>query len=350
MPLKIKSFKVILVSMADWVTSYSGKLTNFYVGSVVRTLLEAVAIEIEALYFQMAKAHKMAVENAIFESFGFSKYPSLPAIGQLTFNFKYPLSSPLRIPKGYRVSTSAAEGEIVYFEVVDDTIVQTGSISADVNVECTVPGLIGNVPANTVRTPVVRINEVSGITNAQAFFSGTPEETSAERKSRFSKFIQTLGKGTTSAVLYGTLKVPGVQGAYVEEGIGIMNVYAHDASGLLPDALKQEILDSLHDYRPGGIPINLLAVTKKTIDLNIQITLQSGFNAPVYQALVQNAVSAFLSSFPVHKSLTRAELIKCIMGTDVTAISNTTTSLTDDINVLGYELIRPGNIVVTVLQ
>ena len=43
MALKMKTFKDILNDMVVWVTSNSPKLTNFYVGSVIRTLLEGIS-------------------------------------------------------------------------------------------------------------------------------------------------------------------------------------------------------------------------------------------------------------------------------------------------------------------
>ena len=154
MGLRIKTFNEILNSSANWVVSHSSKLSNFTVGSVIRTLLESVAIEIEALYFQMHKGFKYAIENSIFHSFDFYKLPAEPSTGQVTLIFREALTDRLLIPIGYRFSTISVdnEGTVLYFKTIENTTCEAGSTRAIVNVECETAGTIGNIPAWSIRS------------------------------------------------------------------------------------------------------------------------------------------------------------------------------------------------------
>ena len=148
---------------ASWIVSHSSKLSNFTIGSVIRTLLESVAIEIEAMYFQMHKGFKYAIENSIFHSFDFYKLPAEPARGQVTIVFNEALTDRLLIPIGYRFSTISIdnEGTILYFKTTENTTCESGSTMAIVNVECETAGTIGNIPAWSIRSALSPMGSLS---------------------------------------------------------------------------------------------------------------------------------------------------------------------------------------------
>lgn len=347
MALQIKTFSQLLNSMASWVIMNT-RLSNFTVGSGVRTLLEAVAVEIESLYFKMRKAHADAVENSIANSFNFYPQQAIKSSGELTLEFKSYLTQKVIIPKGFRFSTVPTGGKVVYFEAVEDLLCEEGTLSAVVKVVCAEAGVVGNVPANTIRIAVTPLPYMSRVYNAEPFANGKRAETKEEYKQRFTRYIETLARGTLSAIQYGCLKVPGVSGAYVSDQIGEVKAYVHDALGNLSPELKEEILKTLIDYRPAGTEVVVLPVTKRPVNVNITITLKAGFDPDKYKAIVQNSVTTFLNNFVVSKGLTRAELITFIMSIDKNAIANVVLSLTSDISVVSFELIRAGNITVQV--
>lgn len=345
----MKTFKEILNSMAHWITTSTNKLTNFYPGSVTRSLLEAIAVELESIYFQMHLGFKYAIENSIFHSFDFYRFPATPSSGEVTIIFRGPLAQKLVIPKGYQLSTTPTNGSAVYFEVTEDTLVPYGVDRAVVYVQCTQSGVIGNVPAYSIRRATTPLPVIQEIYNESPFINGKPEETREERKKRFTKYIKTLSRGTVEAIQYGCLRVQGVTGAYVDESIGVVNVYVHDALGNLPDKLKQEVIQSLYEYRSAGIEVVVSPVIKKPIDLTVDVTLNKGFDRDKYQAIIRDSLTSFLNYYTVSKNLIRAELIKYIMSIDENAILNINISLKDDVYVDKYELIRAGEITVNVV-
>lgn len=348
MGLKMKTFSEILKDMALWIRTNSTTLTNFTIGSVIRTLLESVSMEIESLYFQMKKGFQWAVENAIYNSFGFTRKSAVKSTGEITLIFREELRDSLLISAGYRFASVGTNGESVFFKTVQDEKISIGLSSYKVKVECETEGVLGNVSAYTVSTMLVPIPEVQECYNDIAFTSGKEAQTTAERKKEFAKYIRTLSRGTLEAIEYGCLKVEEVVGAYADDQIGYVNVYVHDSSGELPDELKAKVDESLLHYRAAGIQVIVLPVVKKSIDLNVTVRLRSGFDPDHYSTVIENSITSFLNSYRVSTSLIYAELIKYIMMIDEDAIVNANVDLSEDVEVEKNGLIHAGVITVVV--
>lgn len=335
--------------MVGWITSNNSKITNFFVGSTARSLLESVTIEIESLYYQMYKGFKQASEDSIYNSFNFPRLGAQPSTGVIKFKFRAPLTAPLVISAGYKLATTSIAGVTVYFQTVVDLLVPIGSVSATTDIVCTEPGLIGNVPANTIKLALSRITIIEDINNDSPLIDGRLMESVEDRKKRFTMFINTLPRGTVSSVLYGCLLVPEVTGASVDDQIGVVKAYVHNAAGDLPATVRNNVKAKLIDYKPAGIEVLVLPVLKRITDLNIQITLHPEFDSQIYSTLVITEMTKYLNGYTVSKPLIRAELIRFIMSIDESAISNTTISLSSDVIVSNSELVRPGVITVTVI-
>ncbi len=78
---QIKDFASIAASMMNYAKATQGRITDFTVGSVARTLMESPAIEIEELYQQMWLGLKEAIPTAVYNGFGFAKLPAQAARG-----------------------------------------------------------------------------------------------------------------------------------------------------------------------------------------------------------------------------------------------------------------------------
>lgn len=114
MAFQIKKFDSIIASMVNWLSSATNKITDFNVGSVARTMLEAVAIELEELYYQLLKAVEEAIEEAIYRTFNFPRNPSERATGNVTFYRQLGSDQPISVPQSTLVSTGSAPP--IYFE------------------------------------------------------------------------------------------------------------------------------------------------------------------------------------------------------------------------------------------
>lgn len=348
MGFKMRGFRTILGEMATWIMTNSKTITNFYPGSVTRSLLEAVSIQIEALYFQARKGFLSAIEEAIFNSFAFQRASATRATGDVVVTFIAPLDQRVVFEQGFELNTVPVGGDILYFRVMEDTYVERGASQATLKVECAVTGITGNVPAYAIRRAVLGRSYILDIFNPAKFFNGLPEETTDQRKKRFTDFVEALGRTTIRSIRYGILQIPEVKGVYVKEDTGILTVYAHDINGELPDTLKQKVLDALIEYKSAGVKALVSPVVTKTVDLNMTITVEDGYDKEQYRQILQSSVESYLSYYTVSKDLVRAELIRFVMNIDESAILNVSMDLSQDITTGAHELVRPGNIVVTV--
>lgn len=350
MGLKIKKFNDILRDMAVWVANRNSSLTNMRVGGVTRTLLEAVSAEIESIYYEARRGYTYASENSIYNSFEFERIPALPASGKITVSFGRALNDPYLVPKGSQFFTIPIGGMVLYFTSTIDASAPRGATSLDVTVECDTPGVIGNVPPYSIRKMVGYSSLVQDVYNSGTFFNGSPEETKEDRKKRFAGYISSLSRGTTPSIEYACLRIPGVTGVAVEEKIGMIHIYAHDRNGDLSVSQIQGIKDIMPEYKCAGIKANISIATPKKINLSLVVTIQKGYDGDSYMQIVSSSVRAFLDNYRVGTPLRRASLIQFIMSIDPNVILNVELGLPSDIDTQPYELIRPGNVSVEILE
>lgn len=351
MGLTMKSFQDILKGMVDWTAQNTSRLIDFSVGSAIRTLYEAVATEIEELYFRMYRNFQWAIENSIYESFGFTKIPATEAYGDLKLTFSSALPVALEIPEGTRFMAPLPNGTVLYYETRQAYVVPVGSTEAVIQVYCTVPGTIGNVAANTITRMVNPISYVSTVTNEQRFITGKDEETDSARRARFANYVQTRTRGTKKALEYGVLEVPQVSGVYVDDSqIGIVRIYAHDAAGDLPDDVKNQIIANIENYRPAGIPVIVLPTVKILQNVEVELELDPLYNNGNFIQYVQGSIENYLNSFVTSEDLLLSDLNAFIRSLDTVGIKNCTIlTPSQDVTVENFQLIRSGTVTINVV-
>ncbi len=350
MGLKIKSFAQVLRGMVDWVTTNTGKITDFHVGSAIRTLLEAIASEIEQMYYAIYKNVHWAIENSIYHAFDFVRFPARSSYGTLTVAFASPLPGQYVIPKGTKFATSTiGDSKQIFFITKEDYVVAEGSDVADITVYCTEPGTIGNVSADSITIMVNPIHGVIEVRNKSRFTNGQNEESLADRKKRFTQYINSLSKGTKKAIEYGVRSVEGVTGVYVDDSmVGVVFIYAHDSDGELTDELQERILVNLKDYRAAGIPCLVFPVPKREIDINVVITVQKEYNNNKFKEEITNALTDYVNGIAVAKDFYVTDLITFLKEyNDFAVLSCKFISPPDDIITGKNEILRVRDIVVT---
>lgn len=344
MNLKIKSMREVFNNLVDWITTKTDKITDFNVGSAIRTLTEAIAIQFEEFYFSMKQNVLYAIENSIYTSFDFDVKLSRASSGYVTIEFEEPLPSTLTIPKGTVFCTSVMYGYI-YFESTSEISVERGAPEALIPIQCKTSGIIGNVPAESITTIVMTHSIIKSVKNKFPLTNGQDDETSSERKNRFKNYVRTLARGTADSILYGALEVDGVTGAWVDDKyIGYVKVYAHNSTGELPAELKKEIIKNLQNYRAGGIEVEVLPIVKKVVDLNLKITIGNDYDEALYTNLIKKLIENYLNGFSVAKSLYISDIIHTIKSVYLEEVINLEVSSGQDIVISNNELIRSGNI------
>lgn len=124
MSFQIKKFNSIVTSMINWASGVTDRVTDYNVGSVIRTIFESVAMELEELYYQLLKAVEEAIEEAIYRTFNFSRNPAEKATGTVRFFRLTGTEGDISVPRGTLVSTDSvppilfetmSEGTIRYY-------------------------------------------------------------------------------------------------------------------------------------------------------------------------------------------------------------------------------------------
>lgn len=346
--MKFKRMSEIYSRLVDNTITNTNEINDFSVGSAMRAIYEAISIELEQFYIITRENIAEAIEAGVYSSFGFTRKPSLKAYGnvQITFNSATTVDVPLS--RGSRFTSSNPSYPMTY-ETVQDYYIPAGALTAAVQVYCTLPGALGNIPANTLDLMSSPVQNVKSVTNPSAFQTGQDEEPIEEMRSRFASFIESLSKGTIPAIDYGTRSVTEVSGVYVDEQTGLIVVYAHDRNGDLPDAVQANIVSTLNNYRSGGIPVQVKPVTKINQDITVTVTLtnKSGITQ-AFNDKISSTISTYLNNMTTSQSLILTDLNSVIKYVDRTLVYDIQyTNLTGNIILAKNQIMRAGTITVT---
>jgi uncharacterized phage protein gp47/JayE len=182
-------------------------LTDLNVGSVVRTLSEAVGREIALVYQQINEAYLAGfVDTAtgisldeVVSILGVTRKTGDYAAGIVTF-FRDPAarSGAITIPQGTLLRT--ANG--VTFATADLCTLQAGQARLDIPIRATEEskGPVGKVKAGEINTLEDAITGINRITNFDPTTIGAGRETDAQLRTRAKATLQGLGKGTIAAL------------------------------------------------------------------------------------------------------------------------------------------------------
>lgn len=348
--MKTRKLTQILDRLIDKVITGTSKVTDFTPGSAIRSLLEAVSLEIEQFYVLTKENINWGIQEGIIEAFDFNRRKPRKAYGDITLTFYNPLESRLYIPKGTTFMSSEQQYSIQY-ETLVDYYAEPGSTNAVIEVYAKLEGEIGNVPEGTIDIMTTASAQLKSVTNELSFSTGQDEESIEELKNRFHMFVESRGRATNKSIRYGTLQVPDVEGVYVYEEVGRVLVYAHDRNGNLSDTLKEDVRQSLEDYRPSGIKLDVVPVNKITQDVSVTVTISN--KARINDTLrkhIEGTIRGYLNNFNVSDDLVVTDLTQLIMNIDDSLIYDLSYgNIVGNIETRPQDIIRAGQVNVTLI-
>lgn len=349
MSLKIKKFSEIFNSLVTWITADNSKLSDFNIGSALRTLTEAFSLQIEEFYFNMKQNIEYAIETAIYKAFGFTAITSEYADGYITVKFIQPLESPIILPAGMMFSTSFTNSKVVYYKTTDDVSVEQGTTEIMVPVVCTEVGTVGNCEVGEINTLITGNSLIESVRNNYRFTSGIDAETKADMKARFQVYLKSLGRATKESIEYGAKTVDGVSGVYVDDKyIGFVNVYCHDKNGELPNELKSKITLTLEDYRAGGIEAKVLPVVRHSVNIeNLVLVVPDNTEMTGTIESIKLLVTNFLNSYEVSQDFFVSDLVTLIMNYYKSIVITMNFDGLENIKILDNELVVAGKVNIT---
>lgn len=329
---RFKKASEIISSLTDITLVNTNKVNDFTEGSILKTLYEAFATELETYYYLTTENIKAGVYGSIYEAFGFERQQAKKAYGEVTIYFATPLPYAYTIPRGAKVTSSDIAYDQVY-ETLEEYLVPAGRTSARFPVYCTTAGIHGNIISGVLDT-ITNISNVQTVTNQEAFQTGKDTETIENVRIRFRQYIQSLQRGTVQAIEYGAKTVDGVEGAYVDESVGYVKVYVHDANGDLPPELYQRVTDVINGtetetgYAPAGVLTRVFPVHKSLVNLYIDLVVpEVALQTKEFSENVKTRLTSYVNSFNVSEPLYVSDIIQQVMDTNDSGIKDTVIEL-----------------------
>lgn len=182
-------------------------LTDINVGSVTRTLSEAVGREIATVYQQINQAYLSAfIDTATGTSLdlvvailGVVRKTKDYAVGLATFFRDPAVTGNITIPE--RVTLSTEKGEASFVTTQQRTL-QRGQVRIDAPIRAgdDFKGDAGKVEAGKITTLAQPIAGIARVTNFEATFLGARDESDEELRTRAKAVLRALGKGTLAAL------------------------------------------------------------------------------------------------------------------------------------------------------
>jgi hypothetical protein len=209
--------------------------------------------------------------------------------------------------------------------------VQFKSLSLDIPVIALDPGIEGNVASSRITVLKGSIDGVDGVINYEALTTGKDLETDSERKSRFSQYVEGLSRGTVDSLRFAAFNRTStytISSAIIleQESLpGFVTMYVADSTGTANDAIVDDVIDAVDDYRGAGMVVQVKAATQALVDIQCRLRIKEGFNKEVIRANVKQAILDHLSQYTFPRSASSgtndsSESFTSISGEDLSTI------------------------------
>lgn len=343
MAFQIKDFASITAGAINWIRATTQRITDFNVGSVIRTMIEACAVEIEELYQRMFIGIREAIPVSVYNSFDFAALPAVASSGLVRVTIAAATADVL-IPTGTKFSVA---GRSVFYTATGDVVIAAGNTMGDVSVVASEDGSSGNLPSGAIFDVQPAPTNFVGATNLADFINGRDLENDADRKIRFNEFIASLNRGTVRALQYGAknfAKLYDSAGHLIErvqfvnvvepyeldvtQPTGLVLMYIHNGVGSTSPALVAKTKDVMYGYTdpvtqevvPGwkaaGVVVTVIACTEQLVNVYGVITEVPGYDHDTVAAAAGDLITQYLLGLDIGESAIAAKIIELAMSVE----------------------------------
>jgi len=353
--IAVKKYKDLLDDMITWVVANQDKLTDFNEGSMIRTILECIALLGEQVYIKARIGFEDGLIDVPFYAFNFEKDISQKAAGEVIFS-RTGTSGTVDIPIGMLVAT--ADG--LQFQTTEAAQITDGNNdSSATNIQAMEAGSLYNVAASTIVIIVSPLSGVDSVDNASATSGGLDEESDTAFLERFQQFIEGLGQANEAGLIAGAKSVDGVRSASVVEHFPPSasynaSVYIDDGAGNAPQALLDSVeavligegTTAAPGYKGAGINIQVLAPTKVTITVTVEVDDDGTVSREALEYQIENAIAGYINNLLIGDDCIRNKIIEAIIA--VTGVADLTLTVPASNTVVsGTQIARVGAITIT---
>jgi Baseplate J-like protein len=315
---RTRGFVEIVSHMLGHMRAAQKRVTDFNIGSVARTMLEAPAASIDQLYQEMAQGLIEGIPTAIYRSFDFDLLPAQHAAGYLRVVARTDRTLPVTIPIGWLAA--AADGR--QYRAVEQGVIPLGGSVHHVDVLATAvrEGPTGNAAPGTINRVVSAGAFVAGVSNPGPFANGRGVESEGERKLRFVEFVKTLARCTPRALEYiakSTALVDPKTGqateriirASIEETTGHVFLHVHNGVGGTSDAIVARLAeriegsdtpagDPVPGWRPCGMRVDTVKMSEIVVPASIKVRVPAVHRTEELKQRIRVAMGGVIRAVP----------------------------------------------------
>ena len=297
----MRSYNQIFNSMKNHIIANQDKITDFNEGSVITTLIESIAQEIELLYLSVNIAFKDRFIDLIYSIFEHKRDTPKPSTILVTFN-KQIWGEVVTIPKNTRLITP---DNIVFITENDTDIIIPGmSMLKEIACISETTGSQNNIPANTSIKFEKETPELKNVTLTikEGGAGGRETESDDDYEYRFELLLKGLGGSEKSSIKNEVLKIPFVKDCNIYDisDNNVLNskyfftiIVAKQYNTNLTDKEHAEIVDVVEKFRACGCPCNIVSVKIK----NVSIYLHIYYNKLGNKEQLLDRINSILSDF-----------------------------------------------------
>jgi uncharacterized phage protein gp47/JayE len=331
MPLQTLTLAQLQQMFATNYSSVAALPANTNPGSALGAIANAnalLALNIQGELVYVSGISRLATSNgadvdSFVNPFGVTRIAASPSSGTVTMSTASPVSTQVIIPIGTQVATSTG---LIFTLIADPTnstgyynatllayVIAAGTTTANVLVQCTVAGSIGNVQAGTITQPygtsaTSPLAGISTISNGSAFTNGQDQETDAALRTRFALLLSTGSGGTVNALAAALLAVQPnltytIGDAISQAGAstpGYISVFVNvlgsssAPSAALISAVQAAV--SAPGVKPAGSTVNTYAPSIATVGVTANVKVAGGYQASSVVAAASAALATYLNS------------------------------------------------------
>lgn len=324
----------IAADMLAAISTSTSEVTNFNVGSLVRSLVDAYSAEAAQIEQEIEEQVSTAIINAIYQLLNMTPTGAVGSTYLLQFTLSPSATSSVTIPAGTAVATPNSTLQWT----IGQSIMLSPGQSATVTATCTTTGSQTNVPANTITQLVTPIAGVT-VTNlsGQPVIPGRDAETQVELQARAANAINQLHRGDAGALEAGALtsQLVDASGNPTEQVVkalavdsltpGLCYVFVNNGVGPMSQALlqqTQQIINGYVDnngvvhigYKAAGVTATVLDAPQTVVNVSVEVLPSNGYTLAMVQDSVNQAIQDFFANLDLGQSLSLSQLYFAILA------------------------------------
>lgn len=392
MEVTTKNFTTLVNEQKTAIQGKARLLIDTSIGSIILSIIESnagVILWLQSLVLDILRRSRASTStgedlDSWMIDWGITRNGSIPSEGTLDFSRTvFTATSPeIFIPANDVVETivqtgldqiqfkvKSAPGHADYDEVRGGYILPEGAGSVNVPSVAVLPGVAGNVAANTINEITGAVPGIELVNNPGPFTGGAEEESDTDFRERFVLYLASLRRATKEALRYSVLELRqglDVQVVGNEEYVsaatevgnpinarpGSFYAVVDDGSGA-PD---QDLLDAasvaLEANRAFTVVHQVFAPAIEATNVVMEVTVSKGTNQTLMEDQVRSSIDAHMQGLKLGDSLSYTRLGEIPYDfeevVNVSGIQIDGDTFPNDKTVTVKQIIRPGTLVVNV--